>query len=169
MLGYINLTGRGQIDRALASLADELLSAQVHVAGAVQHNPPRDSDMRRHMDLVVLPTRKTIRISQSLGAQAVGCQLDLTALTEVAGLVEAQLRADPTPALLIVNKFGQQEVAGRGFRTAISAALESDIPVIVGVQESCTAPFLAWAGDLAESIAADKLWEWCLHTTGARA
>lgn len=35
--------------------------------------------------------------------------------------------------LLIVNKFGKHEAMGRDFRSAIAAAVEWDVPVLLGL------------------------------------
>jgi hypothetical protein len=82
------------------------------------------------MDVRVLPNGPILRISQNLGSVSKGCRLDPAALEAAVGLVEARL--DPNVDLLIINKFGKHEADGRGFRTVIAAALDLEIPVLVG-------------------------------------
>ncbi len=60
-----------------------------------------------------------------------GCRLDLGALAALIIAVEKSLLG--AVDFLFVNKFGKEEVEGRGFRDAIALALEREIPVVVGV------------------------------------
>lgn len=161
MLGYVNIQGRGKIDDLLCELAKDLADGGLRVAGAVQRNVPDQADASCDMDLIILTGTRTIRISQSLGAHASGCRLDPQALEDAVGEVEASLNAHSPPDLLIVNKFGRQEAEGRGFRTAISAALVRDIPTLIGVRDGYLAELENWAGDMAQPVAADQLTDWC--------
>jgi len=56
---------------------------------------------------------------------------------------------------VVVNKFGKQEGAGRGFVPVIAAALERGLPVLVGVNRLNLPAFEAFAGGLAEGLPAD--------------
>ena len=161
MLGYVNIQGRGKIDDLLYALAEDLAGRGVRVAGAVQRNLPDKADTFCDMDLKILTGTRTIRISQSLGTHASGCRLDPQALEDAVGEVEASLNAPKPPDLLIVNKFGRQEAEGRGFRTAISAALVRDIPTLIGVRDCYLADLENWAGDMADSVSADQIEDWC--------
>lgn len=165
MLGYVSLPGRGVLDSRLCALARDLQARGLRVAGAVQHNGPDHPDRPCDMDLMVLTGARVIRISQDLGAGARGCRLDPEALEQAVAEVEAAITATP-PDLLVINKFGRQESEGRGFRSAISAALGAEVPVLIGVQDSYLPAFLDWARDIATPVAPDALTGWCLAATG---
>lgn len=165
MLGYVNIQGRGKIDDLLCALARELAERGLRVAGAVQRNVANTSDTVCDMDLHILTGTRTIRISQSLGAHASGCRLDPRALEDAVGEVEASLTATQPPDLLIVNKFGRQEAEGRGFRSAIGAALVRDIPTLIGVRDDYLAALQHWAGDMAQPVPQDQIADWCRRAT----
>ena len=55
--------------------------------------------------------------------------------------------------LFILNKFGPEEAAGRGFVTAIAKAVEADVPVLVGVGKASLDAFHTFCGGQATSTA----------------
>lgn len=169
MLGFVTTPGRGASDRLLYGLADRLRADGLTLAGAVQDNVERASDIRCDMELHVLSGADVIRISQNLGAGSRGCRLDPAGLEQAVGLVGAALEADPD--LLIINKFGKQELEGRGFRPVIAGALLRGIPVLTAVNDKNLPAFLAFADGLAERVAPtpDAARDWCLRAAGRRA
>lgn len=151
-IGYIESTERFQCDSILTQFADTLLSRKFNVCGAVQSNEITNADCKCDMDIRVLPNGLTIRISQSLGRHAGGCRLDTGALENAVAQTESQLSADCD--ILIINKFGKHEAAGRGFRELIGTALVMDIPVLVGLSTENTDAFLHFTGGLASKVPA---------------
>lgn len=163
MLGFVTIDNDapGAADRILAEAAQLLANRGVRLAGAVQfnidHGPDRDCDM----DLRILgDDGPEIRISQSLGSCSQGCRLDTDALMQAAGRIVAVL--DRGADLVILNKFGKQECRGGGFREVIARALHDDIPVLLYVPPQMLADFHAFAGDLAQSVSAASMQDWCL-------
>jgi nucleoside-triphosphatase THEP1 len=136
----------------LARVATRLMAEGMPVAGAVQHNIACD---RQHcdMDLQVLPEGPVVRISQNLGAESQGCRLDAGALETAVVAVAARMGG---ARLLIVNKFGKHEAEGRGFRDLVAEAAGQGIPVLIGINDQNKAAFAAFAGDLAEPVAATE-------------
>ncbi len=167
-IGYVSLSGPGAIDACLTEVADRLAARGLRLAGCVRVSPrPLD----RHvcdMELRVLPDGPVMPISQTLGAGAGGCRLDGGALEAVA--VEVGRRIDGA-AVLIVNKFGRNEVAGRGLVPAIAAAVDQGTVVLVGVTALNLAAFRAFAGDLALRLPGDPmvLADWAGAAAAARA
>lgn len=163
MLGYVTTPGRGERDRLMAELADSLIAEGVRVVGAVQRNLERPGEAHCDMELRVLGGAGPWRISQRLGPMAQGCRLDPEGLEGAAGEVAAALAADPPAELVIVNKFGKQELDGRGFRPVIAAALLRDMPVLTSVNPRTLPAFLAFADGLAEPVAPEPeaLLHWC--------
>ncbi|MFD1881829.1 DUF2478 domain-containing protein [Paracoccus pacificus] len=172
MLGYLVQTtakdGAGRADALLVAVADRLAAAGVDLAGAVQINTDRGENSPCDMDLRVLGDGPVLRISQNLGGGAEGCRLDTGALETAVGLVGARL--DAGAELVILNKFGKHEAAGRGFRTAIAQALEADVPVLLAVPASVMPAFQAFAGDLAVPLGSgeDAVFGWCVDQLTAR-
>ena len=127
------------------------------LAGIVQINVDRPG--RRRCDMMVedLSSGERVRISQDRGEMARGCRLDHGVLAAVVSAVEASLLRDVD--ILIINKFGKEEVEGRGFRHAIALALENETPVLIGVPARNAEAWRAFCGDdaVATTRASDEL------------
>jgi hypothetical protein len=162
MLGYVLTDRHGAGDPLLAMAAARLAAGGWRLAGAVQVNRDHAQPGRAcHMDLTVLGTGQTIRISADLGPLSQGCRLDAGALETAAGWVAATL--DQAPRLLFVNKFGKQEAAGRGFRPLIGQAMAAGLPVVTAVSAGNMAAFQAFAGGMEQEIGAsvEAVVGWC--------
>ncbi|MDZ4094889.1 MAG: DUF2478 domain-containing protein [Paracoccaceae bacterium] len=162
MLAYVQGAGRGQADRLLWDLAARLRGMGWPLAGAVQINIEFDPERPCDMDLHVLDGREVVRISQNLGPLSKGCRLDAAGLEQVVGLAERALQG--MPRLLIVNKFGKQEIDGRGFRPIIGQALAMGIPVLTSVNSGNLSGFEAFAEGMATALPPemDAVLGWCL-------
>lgn len=160
MLGYVLSGSDDRRDELLAYVAGRLHDDGVRVAAAVQVNVINDTP-RSDMDLHIIPTGRVVRISQRLGPMATGCRLDVQQLEEAAGLLQSVL--EDSPDLLILNKFGKQEAAGRGFAPVVAAALDRGIPVLIGVPQQRADDFAEFAGDMAAQVANDPeaALAWC--------
>ncbi|MYM55985.1 DUF2478 domain-containing protein [Thalassovita mangrovi] len=162
MLGYVVAEGRGEADRCLREVVAVLRDAGLKVAGAVQSNVETGADQKCQMDLHILNGGPVIKISQDLGALSQGCRLDPDGLERAVGLVAASLEQEPQ--VLILNKFGKQELEGRGFRPVVGEALMAGIPVLTAVNERNLERFQDFAGDICERLPADvqALKDWVL-------
>lgn len=149
-IAFTTASGTGALDQLLHGVALRLLATGRRPCGVVQVNTERAQGEPCDMDLQVLPEGPVLRISQHLGPGARGCRLEPAALEEAAGRVLAVLAEGPD--VLIVNKFGKHEADGRGFRPVIAAALDHDIPVLVGVSPSNLGPFLDFTGEMAVAL-----------------
>ena len=164
-LATITGTARGQTDRLLAGVAQQLQAEGWPLAGVVQINserPGRSPDASVcDMDLRVLGRPDVIRISQSLGSGSRGCRLDPEGLAHAVALVEQVLETGPR--LLILNKFGKAEIEGRGFRAVIAQALGQGVPVLLGLKDLNRAGFEDFAQGMAETLPADPaaVLGWC--------
>lgn len=161
MLGFVTMDGRGELDALLSELAARLQAEGCRLAGAVQHNTDQPGETRCRMDLHLLPSGENVQISQSLGGQAQGCRLDPDGLQRAVHHAERALEAGAQ--LLLINKFGKQEIEGRGFRLLIGAALSEGVPVLLGVNPKNLDGFTAFAGEFAEPLPPeiDALLSWC--------
>ena len=133
-IAHVTAPGRGETNRLLARAAQVLGAEGLRLAGTVQTDTETPRSPLCDMDVLVLPDGPTLRISTSLGPGASGCRLDPAGLEDSVALTLANVQRGAD--LVIINKFGKQEAAGRGFRDAIGAAMVADIPVLVGVNEA---------------------------------
>lgn len=152
MFAYVMSERRGETDAVLCAAAERLAASGVALAGAVQINRDLPGQAKCAMELHLLPSGDVVPISQQLGAMARGCRLNPDGLERAVAKVEAALTCAD---VLIVNKFGKQELSGRGFRDVIAAAVLRDMPVIVGVNPANLAGFEAFFGTGAEALPAD--------------
>ncbi|MGH1368906.1 MAG: DUF2478 domain-containing protein [Maritimibacter sp.] len=167
-LAYVLPEEGKPVNEALAAMAAALLDHGLNVIGTTQIDTPRPKSHKCDMDVRVLPGGEVIRISQDLGANSRGCQLDPSALEAAVALTEARLEGAD---VLIINKFGKHEAEGRGFREVIGAAVMRDIPVIVGMNALNVAAFMAFCDHEAVQIAPDiaALMDWAGPLMGTRA
>lgn len=166
MLGYVVATGRGAGDRLISDVGLALRASGRRIAGAVQENVDVDPAHKCRMDLHILTGKDVVRISQDLGALSKGCRLDPDGLERAVGLVAAGLEAGAD--LLVINKFGKQEMDGRGFRPLMGEALSRGIPVLTTVNSANIAGFEAWADGLAMQLPEEKaaVLDWCKAQLG---
>ena len=152
-IAYTLGPGRGETNLVLGTLAEKLRQRGLRLCGTVQTDTERENEDVCDMDVSVLPDGPTIRISQTLGPESRGCRLDPEALETAVSMTEQELAKGAD--LLIVNKFGKHEADGRGFRTVIAAALEQDVPVLVGANTLNLAALNSFCDDQAEEVPAD--------------
>lgn len=161
-IARVSSTKRGETDRLLSTLVDQLQGQGRHLAGVVK-DQSHQSQFANGCDMKVrvLPDGPVIRITQDLGAGSDACRLDPSAIVEAVSEVER--RPLEGVELFILNKFGPEEAAGHGFCSVIGAAIEQGIPVLVGIGPANSAAFDRFAGGLATPLAdeADALASWC--------
>ena len=161
MLAYV-IHDKDDGNGRMAALARRLAAQGLRLAGAVQTNLNRSADCACDMELTVLGTDAApIRISQSLGEGSQGCRLDADGLERAAALAASGLDGAD---VALVNKFGKQEAAGRGFRDFVAAALAEEIPVLIAVAPELVAAFTAFAGDYATPLTWAEAEAWCRAT-----
>ncbi len=147
-IACVSSTKQGGIDRLLCDVADQLQAADASLVGIVKATDYTSSfENGCDMKVRVLPEGPVIKITQDLGGGSNACRLDPGAIASAVSCVEASSfdQAD----LFILNKFGPEEAAGRGFCSVIATALEHGIPVLVGVGAANKSAFNTFAGELA--------------------
>ena len=159
-LAYIMSTLRGETDPLLAQVARQLVQQGLRLCGTVQINTERQGSRHCDMHLKVLPDGPSFRISQDRGKWARGCRLD-AGLLEMA-VVQVEASVDAGADLMIINKFGKHEAEGRGFRSVIAAALDKDVPVLVGLNALNREAFEKFSGGLATELDGDlgRILDW---------
>ena len=129
------------IDTLMADLAARLRDDAVRLGGVVQRNAPDAHEML----LEDLASGAIFSITAPRGAESAGCRLDPAGLAAAGGAVTAALAGSVD--LLIINKFGRQEVLGQGLRAEIVAGLMSGVPLVIAVREDFLDAWNAFAGD----------------------
>ncbi|EIE50798.1 DUF2478 domain-containing protein [Salipiger aestuarii] len=153
MLGYVVTNAEGQADRLIGEAAQALCDRGLRLAGAVQVNRDIGPGRKCAMNLHSLSGGGVVRISQDLGARSQGCRLDPDGLERAVGLAQAALTRGAD--LFVVNKFGKQEIAGRGFRPLINEALTMGLPVLTAVSAGNLAAFESYADGFGTRLSAD--------------
>ena len=124
-------TADQNVDDLLARFADDLKRRGVAIRGVVQRNTPDPLGGHAQMDLVDVATGNSYRISQKLGPAAGSCHLDLAGLAAASAVLRQALM--DRPALIITNRFGEQEATGRGFADEMLAAMAEKITLLTMV------------------------------------
>jgi molybdate transport system ATP-binding protein len=115
-------------DAFITRIAERLAAEGLKLAGVVQVNALNDEGKRCGMALRELHSGETVAISLN---DAVGCKLDAAGLVQAGMRIEQALKTDID--LVVLNKFGKTEGNGGGLRDALSEALLSGVPVLLGV------------------------------------
>ncbi len=147
-LAFIHAVQPGAVDDTLRAVASSLKCAGRWLAGVVQQPTGAAGGHPCDGDLIDLFTGRRSPIHQALGSGSTGCRLDANALETMVAAVERGM-AVQRPELLIVNRFGKIEAAGRGFRPVIAQALDLEIPVLVGINDLNRPAFDAFASGIA--------------------
>jgi hypothetical protein len=143
----------GAIQKLLHDFAEAVRLTPCRVAGVVEialHPRPDDTERTQLLDLA---TGERFSLYQDLGRGSEACKLDPGGLAVACAALE---RALASPAdLVVISKFGKQEVAGGGLRHGFYAALAAGVPIVTAVNPAFEDEWLAFAGDLAEVLPAD--------------
>ena len=153
-IASVSSTEHGGIDRLLSDVADQLQAVNASLVEIVKATDYTSSfENGCDMKVRVLPEGPVIKITQDLGVGSDACRLDPGAIANAVSCVEASSfdQAD----LFILNKFGPEEAAGRGFCSVIGTALEHGVPVLVGVGAANKSAFDTFAGELAVTLPDD--------------
>ena len=103
--------------------------------------------------LLDVSTGDVIPISQDLGPGSQSCNLDTGALARACAGAERAIAAGVD--LVVLNKFGGQEVARRGLMSAFHAAAAAGLPIACVVSPKAADVWQAFAADLAVWVPPD--------------
>ncbi|MEZ5797821.1 MAG: DUF2478 domain-containing protein [Paracoccaceae bacterium] len=166
ILASVTATGRGATDRLLSDVVSRLTQDGLRVLGALRAADAFAAPGACDCDLWLLPDGPLARITQDLGAGSQACRMDAGAMQQAVGLASARLERHGAD-LVVLNKFGQAEAEGRGFRPLIAEAVAQGIPVLIGLSDTHRAAFGLFAGPMAEALPpqADAVLAWCRQAT----
>lgn len=148
-------------DAVLRDVANNLRSRGYRLAGTVQWNAPPEAESRCEMELEDLATGRRYSTAVKGPRQAQACRLDSSALEDVAGLVASSIAAGLD--LVIINRFGKQEISGAGFRAIIEAAVANEVPVLTALNWTYAKDWQAFAGDVSTILEPElvSVQAWC--------
>ncbi|PZN98914.1 MAG: hypothetical protein DCF30_13075 [Hyphomicrobiales bacterium] len=145
LLAAIPYSSGFQIDGFMTGLALRLKARGLRLGGVVQHNDGTCEEGCLSMALEDLASGVRFPISENRGAASAGCRLDARGLAAAGGALTAVL--DGATDLVIVNKFGRQEMLGRGLREEIAAALMAGVPLLIAVRQDFLVAWRDFAGE----------------------
>lgn len=132
------------IEALLARAARELAARGVRLGGVLQHDIPTLIEDPCAMQLENLETGESIPLSQDLGRGSVSCRVDPDALAR--GSVAVRGAIGRGVDLVIINKFGAQEVAGAGLRDEMGETVLAGVPLLTAVGERFLSEWRAFTG-----------------------
>lgn len=134
----------GDGDALIRRFAQRLQDDGWQVRGLVTQRG-REVKGRLPMQVADLHTGDVFDISQSLGRESQSCSLDPNGLAQAGSVLRRAL--EERPDLVIVNRFGTSEAAGRGFSAEILALISAEIPVLVLLNPTYLEDWLRFSGD----------------------
>lgn len=163
---------RGQaeaVDALLCELALKLKGEGYNLAGSIQWNGPPAEGAMCDFDFEDLATGTRIGGCLPKSGRNQGCRLDAPRLEDAAGLTAASIVADVD--LVIINRFGKEELSGRGFRQAFGSAVEQGLPVLTALNHAQRDSFGAFTGEAADNLTPDiaTVEQWCRGVLKRRA
>ena len=133
------------IEALLAQAARALAERGVRLGGVLQHDLPNIIDDPCAMQLENLETGESIPLSQDLGRGSVSCRVDPDALAR--GSVAVRGAIGRGVDLVIINKFGAQEVSGAGLRDEMGETVMAGLPLLTAVGERFLPEWKAFTGN----------------------
>ncbi len=121
------------IEALLEHAARTLSERDVRLGGVLQHDLPDVIEDPCAMQLENLETGERIPLSQDLGRGSVSCRVDPDALARASVAVHGALERGVD--LVIINKFGAQEVSGAGLRDEMGETVMANVPLLTAVGE----------------------------------
>ena len=161
---------RETIQSVLAEFAARAVRRGLKVAGVIESKGECERGVCGSLMLTDLSSGARISISQDLGPGSVACNLDPGGLAAACAAVERGVLAGAD--VVVLSKFGKQEVARSGLCDAFRVAIDAGLPILTAVSPSLADPWREFAGPLSVFLAADveavEAW-WLAGSTDAMA
>ncbi len=148
------------VDALLHSVAGSLNGRGDRVAGLAM--ALNQQGLRREpMALQDLETGQEYSIAQNLGKESQSCCLDPHGLADATRVLRALLKQPPR--LAVVNRFGQQEIDGKGCRAEFIQLLDAGIPVLTVVKRKFLKQWHEFGGEEAVDLPFSEaaVLQWC--------
>ena len=153
------------VDALLHSLANHYNRKGIRVAGLAM--ALNEQGLRREpMAVQDVETGTEYSIAQNLGKESQSCCLDPSGLAAATSVLRGAL-SNP-PRLAIVNRFGQQEIDGKGCRAELLQLLEAGIPVLTVVKRKFLLQWQEFNGGAATDLELSEsdARQWCDRVLG---
>lgn len=153
-------------DQVLAQFTYGLAADGFRAVGLVQQS--RSVADGRDLSVTLVHTGQQLRLFQDLGTGAKGCKLDVSQLLKAGADIDEALTEGAD--LLVINRFGKQELEGQGLLFLIERALSEQIPVLIAVPEKRFASWIDFSGGMCVRLACDltSLSDWWNSVAGRR-
>lgn len=139
-------------DEVLRGFANELTDRDFRVVGLIQSG--HHCVDAPQMSATMIHTGETLHLFRDFGLCPAGCRLDVGELAGIGRRLAGAI--DEGADLLIVNRFGKQELAGGGLSHLIERALNADIPVVVAVPRHRFANWIDFADGMSVKLPCDR-------------
>ncbi len=161
-IGVVVFDREGRPDAVLRHVVHGLKSVGLRVGGLLQDGQPGDASRCGTLFLEDIGTGRRIQAFEMRGSGTRGCRLDFSSLAQAAGWLRDAMEG--TPDILLINRFGRQEAAGRGLRDEIATAIATGLPVLIAVGREFLPEWREFAGPDFVPLDADpeRIEAWCL-------
>ena len=139
-------------DALLRGFAADLNKNGCRAVGLVQLGHPLADPPQ--LSALLLHSGDTMRLFQDLGRGSTGCKLDVGQLLAAGSRVAQAI--DDGADLVIINRFGRQEIEGKGLSYLIERALSAEIPVVIAVPDARLAAWKVFSDGMAVHLPCDR-------------
>ncbi len=138
---------------ALSRFADRLKRSSVSVGGILQCQ--ETGSRAEDCGLYAIDVADGQRYPLSLPTRREDeCRLDAAALAEISGIIRRAV--DDRVALIVVEKFGEREQAGKGLHDEIFHAIAEGVPLLIAVPETALPRWQECTGGLGSIVDFDE-------------
>ena len=139
-------------DALLRGFAADLNKNGSRAVGLVQLGHPLADPPQ--LSALLLHSGDTMRLFQDLGRGSTGCKLEVGQLLAAGSRVAQAI--DDGADLVIINRFGRQEIEGKGLSYLIERALSAEIPVVIAVPDARLAAWKVFSDGMAVHLPCDR-------------
>lgn len=139
-------------DALLRGFAADLEGRGLRPVGLVQIGHPLADPPQ--LSALLLHSHETMRLFQDLGRGSSSCKLDVGQLLAAGSKVAHAI--DDGADLVVINRFGRQEIEGKGLSYLVERALSKEIPVVIAVPAARLTDWMMFSGGMAVHLTCDR-------------
>jgi hypothetical protein len=139
-------------DKILLEFASDLTAQGYHAIGLVQlGHYCLDAP---NLSAKLVHTGEELQLFRNPSPPSIGYRLDVSRLLNAGAQVADAI--DQGADIVIVNRFGRQECAGKGLSYLVERALNADIPVVIAVPNHRFADWIRFAQGMSVKLRCDR-------------
>jgi nucleoside-triphosphatase THEP1 len=138
-------------DEILCAFANHLAALGYRAAGLVQRGHRR---FGAGLSALLLHSGEELTLFRDTDAGEIGPRLDAVRLQDAASQISRAI--DQGADIVIVNRFGRQELNGRGLCSLVERAAHADIPVVIAVPAHRFADWIKFADGMTVKLRCDR-------------